>query len=722
MLLLLFIAAFATDLGAWYRQGQAQQRAADVGSLNGIQAYNRGVQDYFESLPPRNGLTVTWLNATNAEKVAAERAGMTEAVNTVVGLLETSGLTFNNNPTPTIISEPTADELPGGESVYELIADDGTVVVIRRVTVTDPIDGTTSNAISVSLTAEGQQYFSNVLRDAPEITRAATSTLSNCGGICQSDFEIFPPFAGFAASGSGDGFGPLLFNKDGVDFNGFEEIWAINHHIDHVDGRNSRGSIICMDAETQQSCLGGGAQFDLRTIYPNLQTANRPVEYIDENRGIILFAARDAGLLQSGLACWNAATRSLCDTPFLPLFDATVGPDSGNNFANWINANGPFKFGNNFYVFAQDGTWGCATLSNTGSTLTNCGGGDTPAVAAGGLPDINDNRWFIGHGEQFGNGSRLIMRQPRTNNEIVWYCFDLSSQAPCWGGSGYTVTTTAQVEYQRDQILTFQRYTGAGENATPTAVCTVRLANTALIKHVCIDPNNGAASTVPGLNAFIGGVFDADGGHNASWGGDTFTYQGQGVTRTLFAGGNSNYVFCWDWATGACGAQPIDFDITGVQTNFRANHEVRPYAFAQVSRGCVIGLSHESVFFTINPVTLQKCVDSQVETLIEPCQCEDGTPRWGIIQLPDELLLLVDRAEATLTDPATGTVYVQGNQPEGDVLANGGSLDLSHVPNSVSQLSLVLVVDAKLDPNGDPVWTNPLPVEIELVVQPTLAN
>ncbi len=49
MVLILMIAAFATDLGAWYRQGQQQQRAADLGSLNGVNAYDAALKAYFTS-------------------------------------------------------------------------------------------------------------------------------------------------------------------------------------------------------------------------------------------------------------------------------------------------------------------------------------------------------------------------------------------------------------------------------------------------------------------------------------------------------------------------------------------------------------------------------------------------------------------------------------------------------------------------------------------------
>ena len=49
MILMLMIAAFATDLGAWYRQGQSQQRSADIGSLNAIKSYDITMKNYIAS-------------------------------------------------------------------------------------------------------------------------------------------------------------------------------------------------------------------------------------------------------------------------------------------------------------------------------------------------------------------------------------------------------------------------------------------------------------------------------------------------------------------------------------------------------------------------------------------------------------------------------------------------------------------------------------------------
>ena len=225
MLLLLFIAAFATDLGAWYRQSEEQQRAADVGSLNGIATFDRTVQEFFEA----NGAE-TWQELdTDDLRRQAEQAAVLDAVDAIQALLETSGLTFSGGPISQMFANDPLD--PNQSSVVVLLADDGTRVTITRLfrqTGTD-LDGDPvfTRAIEVQIERDGEQFFSQILRDAPTITRAAEAVQSNCGATCENNVELTPPFFGFDAPGNGDGYTPLLLDRD---FDGAtDEIWAVNH-------------------------------------------------------------------------------------------------------------------------------------------------------------------------------------------------------------------------------------------------------------------------------------------------------------------------------------------------------------------------------------------------------------------------------------------------------------------------------------------------------------
>lgn len=655
MILLLFIAAFATDLGAWYRQGQAQQRAADVGSLNGMQAYDRGAKQYFAD----QGVS-TWGELSAAQRTEAERAAMLEAVNTIIGLLETSGHSFSATPTEVQLSPP--PNVPGDESTFTATSDDGTLVTITR----------TGGGMSVTLSADGDQYFSNLLRDAPQITRKSTAVLSNCGAECTRSIVINPPFAGFQGTGQGDGYGPLLYDKN-PSIQGFEEVWAVNHHA-------GNGEIICMDVEGQIPCKTDGSQFAL-----NYQTGNRPVEYIDSTAGKIYYAARRAGDQRTGIACFDTAARAECSTPFVGLFDQTNNP----SWSGWINVNGPWRNGNELYFFTQDGQWGCVTTG-----MSSCGSGGTQAQATGNMADLQHSQNFVTNGEQIG--SKIYVTQ-NTPTALVMHCFDMSNQSACWGSA----QSFTSMPNGGDDHMTFFSHNSSG---TPTGICTLDMIN---IKHGCTTIDGTTQFQIAGLNTAMAPL-DA-----GSWGGDAFTWYGAVKTRTFFAGGNSNQVGCWDWDSGDCGSLTVD-------AAYSTSNNVNPYGLNQISSQCIIGLGHTSIFFSFNPIGLSACVETSVTTEILPCTCADNSNKWGEVRMPAELMAKVDAIYATVSLTAGGTALPGLNAV--DLVASDGILDLGTVDASNDRLFLTLEVDAKLDIAGVPLWTSPITADLAVIVQPTLSN
>ena len=682
MLLLLFIAAFATDLGAWYRQGEEQQRAADVGSLNGIAAYDRGTKQYFSD----NGVS-TWNELTPAQRLEAEEAGVIDAVNTIQALLETSGLSFSSAPTITI-ADPPDDE--NTASVVVLTADDGSIVTITRSfinTSDDPANPIYTRVIDVVVSRAGEQYFSDILRDAPTIDRSAQSLLSNCGATCNRPIEINAPFVGFQGNGNGDGYGPLLFDANPTT-RGIEEVWAINHHS---NGSNS-GQIICMVVETQLPC---GTPFAL-----NYQTGNRPVEYISPS-GKIYFAARDAGTERTGLACFDASTRSYCSTPFVDLWNQTREPD----YPGWINGNGPFAYDGRLYVVSQNGRIGCVT-----EEMAYCGSTTTYNLSTRGdtrMPGLQNRQFYVSNGEQLG--SKLYLTQ-NTANGVFFHCLDLSAGngavTDCAGTAPIFNNTLGN---GGDDNLTFFSHDTSGN---PNGICVLNI----------LTMNNGCVNINTWTNTGeITNMRDDLEKLGNAWGGDTITWEGR---RTFFAGGNSNYVGCWNWETqAACTDGPdsggayllADSAYTGL------DKDANPYGFAQISDRCIIGLGHKAVFYSFNPEGFGSCVDANVGTVITPCECEDGSGnRFGVVRIPPALMGLVDEMYATVSEVEGGAPL-----PGLDRVAlheNGGVLDLTGVDQTLSSLWLEIDVDAKLDENGDPIWTETQYADLQIDVQPTLTD
>lgn len=638
ILLLLSIAAFATDLAAWYQQGQMQQREADVASLNGVETYNGVVHLEFD-----NAGVNAWDQLSASDAVVIETAAMEAAIDALTLLLEASGLEFTN-PAVYVIAPP-----PGGTSTATLTSDDGTIVTITR---------SPDSEMTVSISAAGTQYFSSLFRDAPEIVRSSTSQLSNCGAECNIPIVLNPPFAGFQATGQGDGYGPLLY--------GDEEVWAVNHH-----NRGSEGDIICMDRDTEAACKADGTQFPLG----DRLTGNRPVEYIDVPNSKIYFASADQTALRSGLACFDVAARAWCGTQFVELFDF-----GGHSWPNTINVTGPWEYNNQLYVFAQNGELACVNkdMTTCGTWQTaSFGGPDTPTLLGGN---------HIVHGEQLG--SKIYFSQDSGAGQI-FHCWDFATATSCWTGT----QLAAYLGTGGDDHLTHFRYDTAG---TVNGICTTDIIQ---LRNACVNLAGTTITEIAALNTHLGPL-------SANWGGDTITWENK---HTFFAGGNSDQLACWSWETNTgCGLIDASVLVDG-------GPQVSPYGFSQISAKCIIGLGHRSIFFSFNPVGMGPCVDTKVETTIYPCVCADSSNRWGEVQLSSELMAMVDTLLATVTAP-DGTVLL--NQV--DLVASNGFLDLTGVDQSITHLQLLLEVDSKLDVNGDPMWTDPIVSELELVVQPTL--
>lgn len=665
MLIMLMIAAFATDVGAWYRQGQEQQRSADLGSLNGIQTYEQSRKAEF-SLAGFD----EWSDFTQAERIAIDRQALIDATDEVIGVLEAAGHTVTRTPTnPDLAGADNKDPYPGGPttpaqiSVITFVTDDGKTVTVTR---------TEDRTISVAVAEPATQYFSSIVAAAPVITRESTATLSNCGAVCEVPITINPPFVGFSGSGSGDGFRPLIYRAQ-------DEVWAVNHHRRKGD---TRGEIVCMDQNTRTFCASGGL-FSL----DRYATHNRPAEeYLDESTGKIYFTAREWKKDETRLVCFSAVTRSYCG--FRTLWDQDVD----NRWPAIVNATGPWVYGNKMYVMGQHGQLACVDFA-----MNECGRWNTDAFGNSAMPEINDGQTTFVNGEMYGD---RIYFTHILGDRTLFHCWDLGSANTCgWAGE----VSINYLTGRDDQRMTFFRYSG-GPGSVPTHIC---VASLQIGRNGCVSLNGASVYEVPGLSTHIAPL-------NNSWAGDTISWEGQ---RTFFAGGNSNKTACWNWATGAgCGI--LDHSTMNRDNNGVYQGPTDPYAFTQVSVNCMMGLGDKSVYFSFNPADLAPCVDAASTTEILPCKCGDGSNKWGVVFLPQELLDLVTSLRATVTEP-DGTVVLLNE----DLLATGGAMDLSSANQAAPKLTLTLVMDAKVNPSTQlPLWTNPFNIDLELVVQPTLVD
>lgn len=668
MILLLAIAAFATDLGAWYQQGQTQQRDSDVAALNGIQAYNRAVFEELELL----GVD-SWTGLTSTERDQVELASMSTALETVLGLLEVGGYAFSTTATMTQLSPP--PQSAGASSTFIITADDGSEVMIERV----------GDQLRVTITKRGNQYLSSIIRDAPEITRSGAAVLSNCGARCTVDFVVSPPAIGFEADGAGDGWAPLRY--------GSNEVWAVNHHVDSP----TKGYIVCTE-RNGDPCRSNGQQFSLVTPTDGLMyTSQQGVDYLDEDLGKLYFTALstesylnpatgDVESKWSGLACFDVAARSWCNDAFKPLFR-----DNGRDGDQKVNATGPWAWQNSagtteLYVMLQDGTLTCVQAS----TMSTCGTWLTPVSSVSQIPGIYDNSELIsarivGDKGYFGHLTK--------SGASVLQCWNFQTDSACWANP--------VVEPTMDSPKLIALFLAYDQSQVPTSICIGGM-NT----HRCYALSNGSylGASLPGYSDMVSGY---SGGMSSA-----LEWQGK---RVFFSNKNEDRTFCYNFEDAAsCGS----LDQRDLLPTSLSGKSTKPYAYGLLEGKCIAGLGHNSIFFAFDAENLGKCESAEVWIQVVPCACNNDSTggRFGMLSIPTELLNVVSSLQATVVQADGVEIYT-------DVEIQGtGVLDLSLADQTQSHLLLKLTSESLLDNEGTLVWTESYHAQLEVFVQPTLSG
>ncbi len=697
MLLLLFIAAFATDLGAWYRQGQEQQRAADVGALNGIQAYDRAVQDYWAGLtPPKSN----WGELTDDEIAESERRGLEEAANGIIALLETSGLSFSDVGTGILAADPTD---VNGTSVWTAIADDGTEVRITRsfvVTGTDSMDNPTyARSIDVQVIAPGEQYFSNIIRDAPEITREASATLANCAADCSDEFFLDPPFTGFDSAGKGDGYRPL-WGEDG-------KVWTVNHHADSPLSY----SVVCMDIRTEQQCS------DWAPLDQKFVTGSKSADVIDNERNRIYFPAND--FTKGGIGCVRTDARAYCpgNAEFTPLtvsdphvYQPRVG-NNQNDQGTMISFHGLWRVGtypnDRLFAIGQDGLVHCFDPDQLGTATATCANYPKQSLlAANGIAESSSGDLHGVISDRVGDRIIAHMYVDQTNGYFV--CWDTNTDSECW--------TPVKSRFGWDQPWLGHGFVRYNTTGGPIGFCYANGGqlsdNTTLTHdHQCVRASDGVITgNVPNLDlGFVNNSYFTPTQNFGNLYAGGYTWQG----KRMFIGSLfSRTINCYNWETEQmCGTFTTPkgdsygmMAIPGTDCMLTVGDRSAP----------VGGANGPSQYYAFDALDLDPCTVSSVSAEINPCPCTDGSgeERYGTLTLPDSLRAVLVTAEATVVG---GGMTETGNLMD-------GPMDLSVFNGTPGPLNLEIEVDAILGNDGNPLWKDRQSVSLDLIVQPTLAN
>jgi len=633
MMLLLIIAAFATDLGAWYRQGQEQQRAADVGALNGVQAYDRGVKEYFAANGYNNWNEVI----TPQAQQEAELAGLQEAAETIIGLLEAGGLTFSNPGVGSPAADPTDTS---STSTYTLVADDGTEVVITRSWVVTGQDAggvdVWGRSISVEVIAPGDQYFSNIVRDAPQISRAASSVLSNCDSDCGEDIELNPPLRGFNAAGSGDGYRPLVDIDE-------ERVWLMNHLFDSSEWTDIIPSlgwqqIVCMDARAEAQCN------DWAPLDKEFYGFVIPTEAIDLDRDRLYYGGMGQAVAQNGQGrrtgtCSGGRFNNYlqnCDF-FVACVDTTPagrGHCPPTKIADNFKGGGPWLINDKLWAVSAEGRMFCIdpdkisqnTNGNGISVNPWCAGynaNGTATVATGHVGTLAPSHWrslIIGDVIEDSAGRELLIMYHGFRNKF--HCWDTVRNQNC-AGFGLVDGGTDYPAYQTNSGQRYYRYASRffryDTNQNVIGWCLSRSdqqVSVGALRHTCIDAN-GTKTSNP-----VAGVQNTQ--VDARVWTQYFTWNGpNGESKMYYSNYRAVYtgsadtglIACHDWTTGLpCATGSVD-----------AGSSIDFYAFSEFTPACYVGVGDTSKFYSFSAETGGPCSSSQVKQTIGPCPC--GSPQ-----------------------------------------------------------------------------------------------
>lgn len=559
--------------------------------------------------------------------------------------------------------------------------------------------------------------LSGVAGFADSIARDATARLEECDAPCGDIIEIPPPFVPISASGSGDGFVPIVVE---------DRFYAVNHHED---------SIACVDRSTQAWCWG---------------TANRPAFPVgDVETGIlahhalvgskIYYTGQHANSIK--LHCWETVTDTPCPTPAdiaplgRPYYEyiryGTTYTRTENSVYEDYRGGGTVEVGGKVYVFTDDHRAHCFDPALGSNPVPRCAGygasgNQTTAGVAGWDPldpadhvqgsnidrIVNETNGRIYHTIQI-DGSRpnnypgwsgvWSWVNPTTwDRGIHLQCFDTVAAAAC---SGFTITQlhSSAAKSQAGRLF-FHRtvrdpITGVG--GVPNGVCSTGLGRWSI---ECATLNGGSANFLETALSALDGALPSS-SYYGSRGVGVHMYH-EPSNRVIIVGTRQlSTDYCFDFDTGYCNSL---YGSTGAGATF-------DYGFAYEGN-CIFGLGHSTIFWSFTFDMQAGCPGSSTSADIQKCMC-NTEERW-----PD-VILNFDTGPGTpytvldlqLLDPDGNKVWPLTEEWEDMVSHPDGILDLGEI--DISHDYLTININVELDPTLPDPWLTGDPPTLTLGIQ-----
>ena len=503
----------------------------------------------------------------------------------------------------------------------------------------------TPDQVTVELVDNNPQVFlAGAVGIGNDLTRDSTAELRLCSAPCGRIIETNPPLEALLVVGSGDGLIPIAIDN---------KLYAVNHH-------GSR--IACVDRELKGQCWSFKPLFDSG----GWSTAgSNYTEVVDRK---IYYTGWNAITRTTLLTCFDAVLEQRCSA------EAVLG-DHGHSTVVLVD--------DKLYVFTSDRKVFCY-LPGSLNTCSGYAGGKDTALASIWSWNYYDLGAYAS--SRVVDGSR-IYHVLSSNGQVYLHCWNTGDDDPCDSFGTHLVnhTNTGTWDSFNNGRVFFHR-NNVGE---PTSVCAI-----GELGLECRDRFNGHRRS--GDEANLSGLHAAM--LTRAWNGWVGLTTYHPPTNRMFAvNAQDSYTYCHDFVTGSYCNEVVNHTSLGV---------TRTYGYIPEAN-CLIGLGHESIFFSLRPDLSGECTAGGGSVELVKCTCV-GTQIWPELQ-------------------AIGTENVESFRvrvldPDGALLIpNSGSgwqnlldepLDLSVLDLAIESLTIELDVEPK---SGFDPWSSPTPPAVVVV-------
>ena len=505
------------------------------------------------------------------------------------------------------------------------------------------IDYISATRVEVELVdTEPDVFLAGVIGQGSDVERAAAAELERCDTSCNRTIEMPEPLQPTEALGSGDGFLPTAVGT---------RLYAVNHHSTTIGCLERMTGAPCWPAQPLFS--GGGL------------TGNVLVPAVVDER--IYYTGWNGTFLESTLTCWDHQLDARC---------ANEEQFGNHGHSTLVEANG------RLYVFTSSRQVFCFVPP----ALSSCTGYETgkDTQLAG------DTTWVISDSSAYSSSFRVhdqrIYHVLSNDGMLFLHCWDLRTHLPCAGFGSHWLNATSPGTF--DSHSNGRLFFARNPSGTPTSICALGQIELQCHDFVSGDRLTAEETQFQDLETAVSAR------PLATWPG--LIYYHALSNRIFTVNAEQSYVYCHDFDTPAyCGEeQPIT--TLGVP---------RTYGF--IGEGnCLIGLGHESIFYSMQPDMTSECTGSSRTAEIRPCTCS-GAPAWPPIEAVGTGLL--STFEVRVLAPNGNLILPDDGSDAIDLLNE--DLDLSPISFAYPYITLELYVEAL--PTTDP-WSQPEIPGIEL--------